>query len=37
MLVYISDPQKSTRELLPLINNVSKVTDKKLTQVQSRD
>ena len=29
MIVYISDPQNSTRELLNLINNFSKVNSKK--------
>jgi hypothetical protein len=31
MIVYISDPLNSTKELLHLINNFSKVTGYKLT------
>ena len=33
MIVYISNPKNSTRELLQLINNFSKVTRYKLIQV----
>jgi hypothetical protein len=32
MIVYISDPKNSTRELLNLINNFTEVLDIKLTQ-----
>jgi hypothetical protein len=32
MIVHLSDPKNSTRELLNLINNFSKVADIKLTQ-----
>jgi hypothetical protein len=32
MIVYLSDPKNSTRELLNLISNFSKVTGIKLTQ-----
>jgi hypothetical protein len=35
MIVYIRDPKNSTRELLQLINNFSKVVDIKLTQNKS--
>ena len=33
MIVYIRDPQNSTREYLQLIHNLSKVSDIKLTQI----
>jgi hypothetical protein len=33
MIVYMSDPKNSTRELLQLINNFCKVLDIKLTQI----
>jgi hypothetical protein len=32
MIVYISDPKNSTRELLNLINSFSEILDIKLTQ-----
>jgi len=35
MIVYLSDPKSSTRELLNLINNFSKVLGYKITQISS--
>jgi hypothetical protein len=35
MIVYISDPQNSTRELLQLINNFSKVAGYKINSNKS--
>jgi hypothetical protein len=35
MIVYLSDPKKSTRELLNLINNFSKVTGYKINSNKS--
>jgi hypothetical protein len=35
MIVYLSDPKNSTRELLKLINNSAKWLDMKLTQISS--
>jgi hypothetical protein len=33
MILYISDPKNSTRELLNLINNFSEVAGYKITQI----
>ena len=35
MIVYIIDPQNSTRVVLPLINNISKVTGYKIMSNKS--
>jgi hypothetical protein len=35
MIIYISDPKNSTRELLNLINNFSKVTGYKINPPKS--
>jgi hypothetical protein len=35
MIVYLSDPQNSTRELLNLINNFSKVAGYKINSIKS--
>jgi hypothetical protein len=35
MIVYISDPKNSTRELLQLINNIMKVTGYKINSNKS--
>jgi hypothetical protein len=35
MIVYIRDPKNSTRELLPLINNFSKVSGYKINSNKS--
>jgi hypothetical protein len=35
MIVYLSDPQNSTRELLQLINNFSKVARYKVNSIKS--
>ena len=35
MLIYLSDPKNSTRELLPLINNFSKVAGYKIYSIKS--
>ena len=37
MIVYISDPKNSTRELLNLINNFSEVTGYKINSNKSVD
>jgi hypothetical protein len=36
MIVYLSDPKNSMRELLQLINNLSKMADKALTQTNQK-
>ena len=35
MVVYLSDPKNSTRELLQLINNFSNVTGYKINSIKS--